>query len=196
MKINSILEKLSIETIKARLFYKKDYWAMVGMQKEEIKADALVRFRDENIKTIFKNSKIRERWEAAVCAMQKVDLPDGSGGINPGDRRAIFYIVSHFRPKSILEIGTHIGASTISMAMAQRVALYSDGLSSANLTTVDITDVNSTVEKPWMKAGAQVSPAQAVDHVGCSESVQFVTDKSTLFLDTCNEKFDFPGWRP
>ena len=70
------------------------------------------------------------------------DIPDGTGGVNLGDRRTIFYLVNRFKHESVLEIGTHIGASTLHIASA----LYRNQLDfkvPANLTTLDIRDVNS-----------------------------------------------------
>src|SRR4029079_7151554 len=34
-----------------------------------------------------------------------------AGGVNPGDRRALYQLVGHFKPRRVLEIGTHVGAS-------------------------------------------------------------------------------------
>jgi hypothetical protein len=41
-----------------------------------------------------------------------------SGDVNPGDRRALYHLIAHFKPKQILEVGTHVGASTLHVASA------------------------------------------------------------------------------
>jgi hypothetical protein len=61
------------------------------------------------------------------------------GGVNPGDRRALYHLIAHFQPKRVLEIGTHVGASTVYIASALR--RFVDG---GQLTTADIADVNGT----------------------------------------------------
>ena len=43
-----------------------------------------------------------------------------AGGVNPGDRRALYQLVGHFKPRRVLEIGTYVGASTVHIASALR----------------------------------------------------------------------------
>jgi len=56
------------------------------------------------------------------------------GGICSGDRRAVYYLIRHLRPRAILEIGTHVCASTVFFAAAQKA----NGI--GTLTTVDVKD--------------------------------------------------------
>src|SRR6266511_3475177 len=44
-------------------------------------------------------------------------IEDGTtGGVNPGDRRAVWYLIRGLNARSVLEIGTHVGASTVHIA--------------------------------------------------------------------------------
>jgi predicted O-methyltransferase YrrM len=99
---------------------------------------------------------------------------DVSGGVNPGDRRAIYYLASHFKPRSVLEIGTHIGASTIYLASGLR---HFGG----HLTTVDIVDVNAP-DGPWKRLALARSPSDTLSRLGLGETVTFQARAATEAL--------------
>jgi len=127
----------------------------------------------------------RIEWESISTeidhAVSIVDLK--TGGVNPGDRRAIYQLIRCLGPKKVLEIGTHVGASTLHIAMALR----SNG--GGELTTVDIVDVNA-LDGPWFQYGLRCSPVDAAMHVGMSDRVRFVQARSVDFLRTAAE-YDF-----
>jgi predicted O-methyltransferase YrrM len=100
-------------------------------------------------------------------------VEDGvTGAVNPGDRRAIYYLTRYLRPKKVLEIGTHVGGSTLHFA----AALIAD---EGRLVTVDIEDVNSA-EGPWWRAGLAKPPRQIAEALGVA--VDFVVADSVAFL--------------
>jgi predicted O-methyltransferase YrrM len=103
------------------------------------------------------------------------------GGVNPGDRRAIYHLASHFKPARVLEIGTHIGASTIYFASALRRF-------GGRLTTADIVDVNA-LDADWRELGMTASPAAIVSRLGLDQTVAFVTKAASDVLQT-SERFD------
>lgn len=92
-----------------------------------------------------------------------------SGGINPGDRRALYYLIASLKPKRMLEVGTHVGASTIHIASAMR--RFVDG---GKLTTVDILDVNGP-RGAWKSVGMAFPPAEYLSRLGLGAIVSFVT---------------------
>jgi predicted O-methyltransferase YrrM len=110
--------------------------------------------------------------------------------VNPGDRRAIYYLVRHFRPRAVLEIGTHIGASTLHIAAALREGEGADP-SSSHVTTVDIVDVNDPHSKPWVKYGAEYSPLEMAQRLGLDRRVTFVESGSLDYLSSSAEHYDF-----
>lgn len=93
-----------------------------------------------NLDQIFNSQEINEFWKNTSVAIEKFGIPDGTGGVNPGDQRAIFYLISALKPKSVLEIGTHIGGSTVIIASAFSNFKIEKDL---KLVSVDIRDVNS-----------------------------------------------------
>lgn len=111
------------------------------------------------------------------------------GAINPGDRRAIYSLVRRFRPRRVLEIGTHVGASTVYIAKAL------DAESSAKriprLVTVDVRDVNDSETRMWEQCGARTSPRDTLAKLNCGDSVEFVVSSSMEFFQRTMESFDF-----
>ena len=124
-----------------------------------------------------------ESWERVVNF-----IPPNTGGINHGDRRAIYSLVRYLRPSKILEIGTHVGASTtvIAQAMQRNKAEGSSGC----LTTVDIRDVNCCTDKPWLKFRCEFSPREILQQLKMESLVNFVTDSSIDFLSKTSDRYD------
>jgi len=72
-------------------------------------------------------------WKGMVSKILDFNFPFTTGGVNFGDQRAIFTLINHFKPNHVLEVGTHIGCSTVMILL---------GLDDSNrLTTVDLRDV-------------------------------------------------------
>ena len=162
----------------------------------------------DRLHDIFCSREIGSMWSRARQKMSFCQIPDGSGGVNPGDRRAIFYLICAFTPRSILEIGTHIGASTLSLALALNMNQRSEhgncaSLSASSLThasipekqtklvSVDVVDVNDSVSRPWLKYGTGHSPIEMIRRVESGHLVEFVVDHSLSYLKRSNDKFDF-----
>ena len=131
---------------------------------------------------IWASKDIAKDWSKVEQPLEDLGIPDETGGVNPGDRRAIYYLMRHFKPKRVLETGTHIGASTIYTA----AALEPD----ASMTTVDILDVNSEEKKNWLKYKTERSPAAMLRSLGLENKVEFVVGKSLDYLPSAG-MFDF-----
>jgi predicted O-methyltransferase YrrM len=90
------------------------------------------------------------------------------------------------RPRSVLEVGTHIGASTIYIAAALK-RLNED----AKLTTIDIVDVNHPAEGAWKKAGVSKSPADLAAALALQDRICFRTSPALKFMTLTEQRFDF-----
>lgn len=127
-------------------------------------------------------------WERTLKDLEHLPVTAEAEGVNPGDRRALWAIVKLLKPRNILEIGTHIGASTLFIASAQR-DLEREGITS-KLTTVDVIDVNDPVRRPWISFGATHAPRELIELLGRSEQVRFVSQPSHEFLAQTEESYD------
>jgi predicted O-methyltransferase YrrM len=107
----------------------------------------------------------------------ELPVPDLMGAANPGDRKALACLVAHLGAQRILEIGTHIGASTAALA------------SVADVVSVDVIDVNAG-DGPWRALGAGESPEAMLQRLGLGSRVRFVRQPSLEFMRTTSERFD------
>ena len=140
-----------------------------------------------NPANMFSDSEIHSRWRKARLKLRRDFIPSGIGEVAPGERRALFYIVSALRPLSVLEIGTHVGASTVHMALA--MALNGE-VGDSRLVSVDCADVNDGVMPPWRRYGCQYSPRDMIARIGFGHATEFLVSDSLDFMRSCAMQFD------
>ncbi len=151
-----------------------------------------------DLDAVFRSADYEAQWQEAQKEIESLGITPDAHGVNPGDRKALYYLVRHLRPKSILEVGTHIGASTVHLAAAMRGPRARFGGDAARhdlaelyrLTTVDVRDVNHPVAGPWRQFGCGMSPEGYIARLGCEDMVTFVTAKSLEFLAACTQTYD------
>ena len=109
-----------------------------------------------------------DTWDADHRQISEI-YGDGEmdGGVNPGDRRALYHLVCALKPMRVLEIGTHVGASTVYIASALK---HYGGV----MTTVDIS------ANPFPRAAAK----------RLRLPVEFVTETAMNFLQSTGGRFD------
>lgn len=139
-----------------------------------------------NLNSIFNNKNIKTTFLNDLSKFKKLEIPELAGGVNPGDQRAIYYLIRELKPKKILEIGTHIGSSTISIALAM-----SHESNNNYLKTVDIRDVNDESLKPWVKYKSKNSPKNNLKILKINELVNFDINDSINFFKNEDQKYDF-----
>lgn len=133
-----------------------------------------------------KDEAIEQQWIKDKAEIAKIfEHQDKYGGVNPGDRRALYTVISSLKPKNVLEVGTHIGASTVYIARALRANAQASAL-----TTVDVVDVNAP-DAPWKKIGLPRAPVKMLEALNCEKDVTFVKSSSLEYLKTTDQKFDF-----
>ena len=132
------------------------------------------------------DASVSEEWPAVAKELGDLGITESANGVNMGDRRAIYTMVRALKPTRVLEVGTHIGASTVHIA----AALRANGAPDSTIATVDIEDVNDPYRKPWIGYGSRHSPAELVSSVGLGDRVNFITRPSLDYLSTSDEKFD------
>jgi predicted O-methyltransferase YrrM len=142
--------------------------------------------RGFDLGSIFEGSGFGQAWEADHTAITGLFGDDNRlGGVNPGDRRALYYLIRALAPQTVLEVGTHIGASTLYIARA----LKANGAGGI-VTTVDIVDVNSR-SGPWVAAGLSMTPEAFAGSLECRDLVDYVAAPSLSFMRETTRRFDF-----
>src|SRR3989338_8821352 len=127
--------------------------------KVKLKAIKTIPYRIDNLRILskeelsdfFKLDRLDAEWREIGQIVSRLRLPDFTFGVNPGDQRTLFYLARAVNARTILEIGTHIGCSTVHLALALKQSLKEDeiGKPKRRLVTLDIKDVNDPLEEPW-----------------------------------------------
>jgi predicted O-methyltransferase YrrM len=137
--------------------------------------------------TIFADTSIAQDWFDAHAAVIGVfGDEDMLGGVNPGDRRALYYLMRALKPCNVLEVGTHIGASTLFIARALK-----ENRNTARVSTVDVIDVNDPVNGPWKQIGLPMAPKDLATQIACLSLISFHATPSLDFLKDTKDTFDF-----
>ena len=142
------------------------------------------------LKEIFNNKKILKLWNNWQVKLKSFNISDVRAGVNSGDQKAIFFLINHLEPRSVLEIGTHVGASTINIASAINNYQKKKNLRTI-FKTVDIKNVNSPIKKPWLEYGMSRSPYEMIQELKGTLSVDFVTKNSIDYLEKTQDTYDF-----
>ena len=126
---------------------------------------------------------VAAQWAEDERTVAALGLPEMTGGVNPGDQRALHALVLGLRPSAILEVGTHIGCSTVSLALAARRV-------GAHILSCDVADVNDETRRPWVRYGSPKAPRALLEQAGCGSVVEFRTADSLVFLRSSGPEFD------
>jgi predicted O-methyltransferase YrrM len=140
-----------------------------------------------DLRTLFASPDLERDWRAASARIETLGITP-EAGMNPGDRRALYYLVRLLRPVRVLEIGTQAGASTVHLA-----AGLADAQGSAaehRLVTVDIKDVNDAGQAAWRSFRLPQSPADAMRRLGFDRLVEFRMGRSVDVLHESGERYD------
>ncbi|MDP9179227.1 MAG: class I SAM-dependent methyltransferase [Gemmatimonadota bacterium] len=145
----------------------------------------------ESLGRIFRSNAFESEWPEVEREISSFAIADRAGGVNPGDGRAIYFLVRHFRSQSVLEVGTHIGSSMIHIAAALRRNRVQDQGKSHRVTTVDIVDVNDETTQPWRSHGSRYSPKEMLARMRAADLVTFVMQPSLEYFSICTRRYDF-----
>jgi predicted O-methyltransferase YrrM len=168
----------------------RDQWRLGRVAAEPCDATPLAQFGPARLEQALSEPLLSAEWPAVAREFERFEITASAGGVNPGDRRAIYYLVRSLRPTRVLEVGTHIGASTVHLAGALR-ANAAEGGPTPDLTTVDIIDVNDLAGRPWQHYGSTFSPGEMIERMGMTGKVCFVARSSLAFLAESGPNFDF-----
>lgn len=160
----------------------KSIFKLYLCQKKTFKLENLTEKLEIN--EIFNEIRANENYLIDENLIKKSNIPDLKGGVNEGDRKAIYFLINKIQPKNILEVGTHIGSSTLSLALAAK--RYG-----GKIDTVDIIDVNKEEISYWKKYDSQNSPKKNLKNSNCEHLVTFITADSKDYLENSKNKYNF-----
>jgi len=167
----------------------REQWRLNRLPAATCEAAALAALDTERLAGLLGDPALDAEWPAVARELERFEITSAAGGVNPGDRRALYYLVRGLGPRRVLEVGTHIGASTVHIAAALR-ANGGRPEERPSLITVDILDVNDPVTRPWERYGSHFSPAAMIEKLGMADAVRFIARPSLEFLSETTEPFD------
>lgn len=180
-----------MEDIKNKLRIIRDYLSL--LKADRIHPDIsllLSKEPDFRLSDIFQNEAFRLDWENIYAEISKLELPENTGGVNIGDQKALASLIYFFKPKRILEIGTHIGCSTVHIAICLRELFKRDDIK-RRVDTVDLIDVNDQNRKHWLNFYSSNSPLENIKSLQAESLANFIHKPSLDFLKTASERYDF-----
>lgn len=184
--LRNIYQNTIPTSIANRIRTRFDSQQLAGIPTEEFNFRSLRATSPEELTQVFGDRELEVAFLADQKILSKLELPESTGGVNLGDQKAIYFLIRHFKPRNVLEVGTFVGCSTVHIALALK------DIEGARLTTVDINDVNDEQERPWEKHGAGHSPSENVGKIGCQDMVSFHAEDSRRYLSGYEgEKYDF-----
>ena len=181
-----MIKRIIPNPIKNKLRGIKEKYDFNQIPSIDINTDRIAKMTKKDIYNFLNSKSFESDYNKINDLIIKFKLPENSGGINLGDQKAIYFLTRSFGVKNILEIGTHIGCSTVHYALA----LKKIKLKNKNLDTVDIIDINDQRKKHWLKYGAKYSPKNMIELIGVGDFVNFFNNKSIDYLKNCNKKYD------
>ncbi|MGQ0603337.1 MAG: O-methyltransferase [Anaerolineales bacterium] len=161
----------------------RDRWQFEQWPTTACEMQALASISEVNLADVFNSARSHQEWPEIERQLLVVGISN-NGGSNSGDSRAVYYLIRHLQPRSVLEIGTRLGATTARIALALRNS-GTDGV--ATVTTVDIEDVNAGASWSGMN---RHSPRASLEQLGCGSQVKFVTQNSLEYFSSVTAKFD------
>ena len=168
----------------------RDRWRLGRLPTASCDATPLVALDLGRLQQFLAEPALQAEWLRVAAEVEEFQITAAAGGVNPGDRRALYYLIRALRPARVLEVGTHIGASTVHIAAALRANAAAGG-PSPDFTTVDIIDVNDPVTRPWAGHGSRWAPAEMIDRMRIGGTMRFVAQSSLAFLADTGPQYDF-----
>ncbi len=136
------------------------------------------------IKKILLDKNIEKLWTKFKKKQKKIYFASNSGGVNIKDQKLFFFLISFYKPKKILEIGTHLGHSLNSMACAKNY----NNLKNTSIHTVDIYDVNKI--NRYVNDSKVYSPKKILSENKVYNKIKFIKSGSDNFFNKNKINYD------
>lgn len=170
----------------SRVIVVRERLRLARIPRSNFNARHLKAIARSDVEAAFTDQAISAAWEEDLSRIGKVmPYADIYGGVCPGERRAIYHLVASLRPRRVLEIGTHIGASTLVIAQSLARHAGRDSL----LVTGDILDVNNPDQGACKDLGLQ-PPRENLRRLGIENQVSFATKPALQLMKELAPEFD------
>ena len=179
---------IALRTIKNALKTKLDERRFRHLPRAICDTTNLLRLRELDLEHMLARERFEDEWLDIVETTKPFSTSPAGGGVNQGDRRILYQIIRSCKALNVLEIGTHIGASTLHIAAALRKNADIVG-SPCFLRTVDIVDVNSS-SGPHATLKCSKTPKAMLEEAGFLDFVEFSVARAQGAMSTTSERFN------
>ena len=150
----------------------------------------LPRAAEVSFPELLRGDGIADGWARARAAIAEVfGAAALSHAMDAESCRSLYYLIRRFQPRSLLEIGTNCGVSTLYAAMAMQEYRQDDA--APRLVTVDLFDVNNPLLAEAQHYGIATPPRELLERLNCAGLVGFAISRSTDYLNRRDGEFDF-----
>lgn len=184
-----LLKSLLPQSLKSAIKTRLEQRAFDRLPRQVCDTAALGALTRTDLDRVLAAAPHNDEWSAISAATEAFGISQAPSGVNDGDRRAIWQLVRGLGVHSVLEVGTSIGASTIHFAQALKRNADETG-KPVQLVSVDIEDMNDPASARHVRLGLPHSPRAMLAQLGCDGFTRFEVADSTVFLQTCPERFD------
>lgn len=186
-EIKQLIKAMVPRPVLDRAVEGKNWVGLLTLPKGRCDCSNLRSFDTVSLVDIFGNKDIATAWEQDHGAIKDLyGAEEKMEGVNPGDRRALYYLIIALTPQNVLEVGTHIGASTLHIARALKRLNQN-----ARMTTVDIVDVNHPERGAWKQLGLPMPPREFARQLDCLDRIDFKKGASLRLMRATNDHYDF-----
>jgi predicted O-methyltransferase YrrM len=185
--LKNVLKLIVPDAILAGAMIVRERWRLARLSVRSFAAEPLRQISRTQLEAAFQDDAISDAWLRDLTRIRAVmPYEDIHGGVCPGERRAIYHLIAFFKPRHLLEIGTHVGASTLVIAQS----LASHCAAESELITGDILDVNEPQQGAFSKLGV-LSPLNALRKLRLEDRVRFEVKPAQQLMATLSQKMDF-----
>lgn len=185
--MKQLIKAIVPQSVLNRAIDTKDWLGLVTLPKQSFDSGNLRATDTLPLADIFRDKDIALAWEKDHGIIKNLyGDEDNMEGVNPGDRRALYYLIMALKPQNVLEVGTHIGASTLHIALALK-RLNRHG----KMTSADIVDVNHPERGAWKQLGLPKSPREFARQLECSDHIDFYTGACLNLMRMTKQRYDF-----
>jgi predicted O-methyltransferase YrrM len=188
MKIKSLIKRVTPKPVVNLARYHIERRSLGKTPRLSADFGRLKRVDRTELSRLFDSELIEAEWNEVEAQLKRFGLWNPPGGTGGPDLRALYYLLRHYGASTVLEVGTHLGCSvaTIAMALARR-----RGREWPGLVTVDIADVNDRSRGPWRGVGLRYSPKDVIFDLKLGFEVEFVQSDSVDYLRNTDRRFDW-----
>lgn len=171
--------------------YMRETGRLSSVRRTPLFSERLRRLDGEELRRCFARSDFEREWEELADSLKRCGLWNLPRTTGSGDLRPLYFLARHFEWRTIIEIGTHVGSSTITLAYALSKLATGGEAPPPRIVTIDVLEVNGTERAPWRELGLPKPPEAMLGDLALETYVTFIHGRGDEYLRSSNDGYDF-----